>query len=148
MNPEIYTDISVIIGMMPNEMKSKISRKLIEFIESKKSMDYVSSVNPKLPLNEQNLKEETKVLLGIIYRDYLCDEMEKNRLLEEDKKELDKIELEKKEKYNPNDLFQKETTNKLEKVQDFALIEYEESIFKRFFKKIKNILISMSNKND
>lgn len=148
MNPEIYTDISVIIGMMPNEMKSKISRKLIEFIESKKSMDYVSSVNPKLPLNEQNLKEETKVLLGIIYRDYLCDEMEKNRLLEEDKKELDKIELEKKEKYNPNDLFQKETTKKLKKVQEITLIEYEKSIFKRFFKKMKSILISMSKKND
>ena len=58
MRPEIYTDISVIIKMMPDEMKSRISREFIEFIEDKKSMNYLSSINPKVPLGEQILKEE------------------------------------------------------------------------------------------
>ncbi len=146
MRPEIYTDISVIIKMMPDEMKSRISREFIEFIEDKKSMNYLSSINPKVPLGEQILKEETKVLLGIIYRDYLCDKVEKVRLLEKDKQELDRLELEKQQKYNPDNLFKKET--KKENVQETALMKYKESIFKSFFKKLKGIFIRMSNKRN
>ena len=36
MNSEIYVDISVIISMMPTEMKSKISNNFINFIENNK----------------------------------------------------------------------------------------------------------------
>ena len=48
-NSEIYVDISVIISMMPTEMKSKISNSFISFIENNKSNNYVSNINPNIP---------------------------------------------------------------------------------------------------
>ena len=87
-NSEIYVDISVIISMMPTEMKSKISNSFINFIEKKKSNNYVSNINPKIPLKEQKIRKETKELLGIIYRDYLCNDEEKINLLQEEKSDI------------------------------------------------------------
>ena len=57
-NSEIYVDISVIISMMPKEMKSKISNSFINFIENNKSKNYVSNINPKVPLREHNILEK------------------------------------------------------------------------------------------
>lgn len=64
MNSEIYVDISVIISMMPTEMKSKISNNFINFIENNKSNNYISNINPKIPLKEQNIRKETKEIDG------------------------------------------------------------------------------------
>ena len=36
-NSEVYVDISIIINMMPIEMKEKISKSFINFIEKNKS---------------------------------------------------------------------------------------------------------------
>lgn len=90
-NSEIYVDISVIISMMPTGMKSKISNSFINFIENNKSNNYVSNINPNIPLQEQNIRKETKEMLGIIYRDYLCNEEERINLLQEEKRELTKL---------------------------------------------------------
>ena len=68
-NSEVYVDISVIIKMMPTEMREKISKSFINFIEINKSNSYISNINPNIPIREQNIRKETKEMLGIIYRD-------------------------------------------------------------------------------
>ena len=79
-NEEDCSDISIIIGMMPKEMKDKISNNFIDFIENNKSRQYVSNINPNVPINQQEIKKETKEMLGMIYRDYLCLDDERIRL--------------------------------------------------------------------
>lgn len=79
-NEEVCSDISIIIGMMPKEMKDKISNNFIDFIENNKSRQYVSNINPNVPINQQEIKKETKEMLGMIYRDYLCLDDERIRL--------------------------------------------------------------------
>lgn len=142
-NSEIYVDISIIIGMMPTEMKSKISNSFIDFIESNKSNTYVSNINPKIPLREQNIRKETKEMLGIIYRDYLCSNEERIDLLQEENEELAKLEFEKRKLYNPDDIFKKKDLkeNKEENIikKEVAMVEYKESIIKRIITKIKNL---------
>ena len=105
--------------MMPIEMKSKISNSFINFIENNKSNNYVSNINPNIPLKEQNIRKETKEMLGIIYRDYLCNEEERINFLHEEKRELTNLEVEKREIYNPNNIFmkQKEISDKTEELQ-------------------------------
>ena len=142
-NSEIYVDISVIISMMPTEMKSKISNSFINFIENNKSNNYVSNINPNIPLKEQNIRKETKEMLGIIYRDYLCNEEEKINLLQEEKRELTKLEDEKREIYNPDNIFKKNNlkdNNEEKSIKDeVSIVEYKESIIKRIITKIKNL---------
>lgn len=142
-NSEIYVDVSVIISMMPIEMKSKISNSFINFIENNKSNNYVSNINPNIPLKEQNIRKETKEMLGIIYRDYLCNEEERINLLQEEKRELTKLEAEKREIYNPDNIFKKNNLkeNNEEKSikNEVSIVEYKESIIKRIIIKIKKL---------
>lgn len=142
-NSEIYVDISVIISMMPTEMKSKISNSFINFIENNKSNNYVSNINPKIPLKEQIIRKETKEMLGIIYRDYLCNNEERINLLQEEKRELTKLEAEKREIYNSDNIFKKNNlkeNNKENSIKnEVSIVEYKESIIKRIITKIKNL---------
>lgn len=143
-NSKIYADISVIISMMPTEMKSKISNSFINFIENNKSNNYVSNINPKIPLKEQSIRKETKEMLGIIYRDYLCNDEERINLLQEEKRELTKLEAEKREIYNPDNIFKKNNlkeNNKENSIKnEVSIVEYKESIIKRIITKIKNLI--------
>ncbi len=142
-NSEIYVDISVIISMMPIEMKSKISNSFINFIENNKSKNYVSNINPNIPLKEQNIRKETKEMLGIIYRDYLCNKEERINLLQEEKRELTKLEIERREVYNPDNIFKKnnlkENNDEKSIKNESSIVEYKESIIKRIITKIKNL---------
>ena len=142
-NSEIYVDISVIISMMPTEMKSKISNSFINFIENNKSNNYVSNINPKIPLRQQNIRKETKEMLGIIYRDYLCDDEERINLLQEEKRELTKLEAEKREINNLDNIFKKnnlkENNEENSIKNEVSIVEYKESIIKRIITKIKNL---------
>lgn len=142
-NSEIYVDISVIISMMPKEMKSKISNSFINFIENNKSKNYVSNINPKVPLREQYIRKETKEMLGIIYRDYLCNDEERINLIHQEKRELEEIETEKREKYNPDNIFKKNNINENDKGKstktEVSIVEYKESIIKRIIIKIKKL---------
>ena len=130
-NSEVYVDISIIIKMMPIEMREKISKSFINFIEKNKSNNYVSNINPKIPIREQNIRKETKEMLGIIYRDYLCSNEEHDELIKQEEQEIKQYEEELRQKYNPNDLFknkQKEYNYEKEKV-NVAMAEYKKETF-------------------
>lgn len=49
--------------------------------------------------------KETKIILSLIYRSYLCDIDTKKKLLQQDSKELNKIKEENKKKYNTKTMF-------------------------------------------
>lgn len=70
---KVFTDISIIIGMMPEILKEKIDYKFIKIIEKYKDKEYKSNINPKIPLKNQELNHDTKVLLALIYKQFLCE---------------------------------------------------------------------------
>lgn len=129
---------------MPSQMQDKISQKLKDFIENNKAENYSSNINPIVPLKDQSLEKETKAMLGIIYRDYLCSGEQRKKLIENEKIEIEEYERELREKYNPDNLFKKH--NKEPQIAEdiipsnnVTMIDYKESFFKRLINKIKNI---------
>lgn len=142
-NSEVYVDISIIIKMMPEEMRNKLSKKFIEFIENNKSTNYNSNINPEIPLKEQELRQETKEMLGIIYRDYLCSKEERARLIREEEIELEHIEEEKRKQYDPDNIFKRDNRNLEEKekpdLKEYNVITYKEPLIKRILNKLKSI---------
>ena len=137
------TDISIIISMMPSQMQYKISQKLKDFIENNKAENYSSNINPTVPLKEQILKKATKAMLGIIYRDYLCSEEQRRKLLENEKTEIEEYERELREKYNPDNLFKNKTKEVEEEIatSETALTDYKEG----FFSRLKNLIYRLFN---
>lgn len=130
-NEEVCSDISIIIGMMPKEMKDKISNNFIDFIENNKSRQYVSNINPNVPINQQEIKKETKEMLGMIYRDYLCLDDERIRLQEEDRNEIKKSYNKLQEKYQRDNLFIKEKR---------LVVVTKEKWYKKIFRVLKKFL--------
>ena len=135
-NEEVCSDISIIIGMMPKEMKDKISNNFIDFIENNKSRQYVSNINPNVPINQQEIKKETKEMLGMIYRDYLCLDDERIRLQEEDRNEIKKSYNKLQEKYQRDNLFIKEKKEKEKRL----VVVTKEKWYKKIFRVLKKFI--------
>ncbi len=143
-NSEVYSDISIIISMMPVEMRKKISNSFINFIENNKSNNYVSNINPKIPIKEQNIRKETKEILGIIYRDYLCTYEERNNLIREEQKEIRQFEEKLRQKYNLDDIFKnksKKDEKNIQFVNEKRITIIEEKWYKKVWKFLTKLFI-------
>lgn len=144
---EAFTEVNEIIKLMPNELVNKIPSKFREMIEEDRDKEY----NPNIqePLEKQKLKNETIIILGLIYRDFLCSEEERKKLQEKDARELQevqqKLEEEIRQKYNPDDIFKNK--NKIEEQrtqQENGLIVVQEE---KWYRKIFNIIKKLFKKN-
>ena len=125
-------EFNIILNLMGQDYINKLPNKLLSFIQNNMDDSYISDINVNTPLNEQVLKDDTKVLLSLIYRNYWCDEETKKELLEEDAYIEQEHEKEKYEKYNPDNVFKNKTQNIISEepiAENTSLVEYKESIF-------------------
>ena len=128
---EAFAEVDEILKMMPIDLLSKIPAKFRQVISENKSKDYI--VNIQEPLEEEQLKEETIVILGLIYRDFLASPEEREELQLRDAEELKRIEQEMQEKYDILNIFEKRKNNKIEDNEQNStdLIIYKEQRFIR-----------------
>lgn len=74
---EAFTEVEEVLKLMPIDLVSRIPAQLRQTISENKATNYKIVI--KEPLEEQKLKKETIVILGLIYRDFLASpEKEKN----------------------------------------------------------------------
>lgn len=142
---ESFAEVNEIIKLMPKELTDKIPNKFKYMLEKEKDKEYKANIYE--PLEECKLKDETIIILGLIYRDFLCDPEERKRLQEKDAKELQEvkqeIEAELREKYNPDDIFKKKRQEKEEQElqteeKSIAVID-EQKWYQKIFNIIKGI---------
>lgn len=138
---EAFVEVDEIIKLMPIDISSRIPIKFRQVISENKAKDYLVKIQE--PLENQKLKKETIVILGLIYRDFLCTPEEREKLQLKDAEELKEIEEQMQEQYNVNKIFEKrkgqsKNENYIDNQTD--LIVYKEPGFiKRFFNLIKGI---------
>ena len=126
---------------MPQELLNKIPIKFYEMIKEERDTEYIANI--KEPLEKQKLKNETIIILGLIYRDFLCSPEEKKRLQEKDAMQLQEIEKaledEIRQKYNPDDIFKNKINKQRPQKEENALIVVEEKWYKKIFNIIKSL---------
>ena len=137
-----YSEVCTILNMLEDEYKERVPKNVINFFEEERNKEYNPIINVNIPLEKQNLRRKTIVLLAILNLNYWCDsEEEKQEILDsfsknEELKRLKEKELT--ENYNINNLFNKieNTENKTE----VSLIEYKEQNFiQKIISKIKSL---------
>ncbi len=138
-----FSEVYEIILHMDKELVNKIPQKFISFIKQNKKDDYVTNIDYTKNINEQELQKGTRVILSIIYRDYLCSDEKKKELMQNDNIELRKIEEELREKYNIDNLF-KRKNNKLE-VEEKQLIV---NIQKKWYQKVWEFVNKLFKRKD
>lgn len=97
---QAFTEISVMLNHMDNEIINKIPKSFILFIEKNKDLKYKVNIDWSKKINDQPLLKETRIILALLYRDYICSLEEKNKLLKLDYKELKIQELVRNKKYD------------------------------------------------
>ena len=147
---EAFTEVNEIIKMMPIELVNKIPSKFREMIEEEKDNNYIPDI--KEPIEKCKLKNETIIILGLIYRDFICSPDERKKLQEKDARELQKvkkdIEEEMREKYNPDDIFKKKNQNNMEesnaKEENTSMVVVQEE---KWYEKIFNLIKRIFKRN-
>ena len=131
---EAFYEVNEILNLIPKELVEKIPNSFLEIIKENKANNYYKEI--KGLDNLEILKKETIVLLGLIYRDFLCTEEERQDIIRKEKKAAA-------EKYNYDNLFKKinyaKSNEQLKNVQSKSLIEVKNKWYVNiidFFKKI------------
>ena len=78
-----YSEIDEFLGLLSEEQRNKIPKKLREFFKEEKDQEYKKGINPNIAIKNQDLKEETLGIIALLNLQYWCeDENEKQRLKE------------------------------------------------------------------
>lgn len=136
---EAFSEVEQILNLMPTNLSDKIPLGFKKIVSAEKSKTYYPKISE--PIEEYALKEETTVILAVIYRDFLCTKQEKEKLIERDSNKLLEFEKELREKYNPDDIFKnkKEVRNE-EQIEEKSLtVVQEEKWYQKIFNIIKNL---------
>ena len=103
---EAFYEVDEVLKLMPIDLRSKIPVQFRQVISENKAKNYKKDIHE--PLKEQELKKETVIILGLIYRDFLASPEEKERLQKQDSEEIQKIEQEVQEQYENQLIIYKE----------------------------------------
>lgn len=99
-------EVDYIIQNLPLGIQKKIPNDFRKCIIENMNESYVpNAFDENKPLEEQNILDETKLILATIYRNYIVSNEERNNLIIEENKIKQKLEEKKREIYNPNSLF-------------------------------------------
>lgn len=137
-----FSEVEQIIKLMPESLQNKIPDRFKNIIFTEKSQAYIPNI--KEPFEQCNIMEETKIILAVIYRDFLCSEEEKKEIKLKDSQKLMEYEKELREKYNPDDIFKNKKNNQIKieetQLEETAMVEYKEKNFlQKLFDKIKHL---------
>lgn len=140
---EVLTVLSCFSNDLIEKIPNKFLKKLSELAADSKADFYIDT---EKNLSEQNISEESKDLISLIYYNFIADKDEKNELLKIWNENENKYQENLREIYNPDNIFQSRM-NKTSKIEDtslsnnIAMIKYKkETIFDKiisFIKKIK-----------
>lgn len=140
--PKAYKEVIEILNYVPKESIDKIPETMLEVFQTKMDKNWDFKVDINKSFEEQDLLDETKAIFANIFRDYWATPYQKERIEAKEKYDRQKIEEEKEEKYNPNDLFKKkkiETDEESEKTEEISNLPIEVKK-EKFYEKIINFL--------
>ena len=83
-------EVYKILENTDEEIKNKIPEKFIKFVKENMDTNYKFELEKGKELVRQNLKSETKQIIALIYKYYICDEEERKKIVEKEKIDIRK----------------------------------------------------------
>lgn len=140
-----FAEVYEILNLLDKEEYKKIPQNVINAIETNRNYEYNYHINNEIELCKQPMLPETKAILYNIFRDYLSTQNQRQKIVEMQNIEREKLEETKRARYNSKNIFKgrEENTNKMynidTKICNQIIIEKKESFIKQLIRKIKNI---------
>ena len=102
-----YTEVLEIISHFSEEEYKKIPKEKIEFYEKNKDKEYKFKIDSNVDISNQKISQEANAIIILLYREYFATEKQKKILKEILQLNQEKAEIEKKKRYNSNNIFNK-----------------------------------------
>lgn len=138
-----FTEVYYILQNTERELVNKIPLKFVNFLKDNMNSSYIPNIKTDVPINQQNILEETEAILSLIYRSYWATDEEKKEFAINDKKDFINNEILKKENYKGKDIYNlfknKENLNDIVLLDSLVTIK-KENFIKKIFNKILKIL--------
>ena len=143
--PKAYKEVLEVLKYVPQESVDKIPEEMLNMFKLKMDESWYFKIDENKPFEEQNLLDETKAIFANIFRDYWATPYQREKIEAREKYELEKIEEEKREKYNPDDIFKNKEVQKVEEetqdIENNLPVEVKrEKFFERLIGFIKRFL--------
>lgn len=101
-----YAEVDYIIHHMNEKYIKKIPEKLLNFFSTIKDPEHKVYVDPRVPLQNQNLKKYTLELIALLHLKYWCEDEERRKELYTKMVEnQQKLDEQMREKYNIDNMF-------------------------------------------
>lgn len=136
-----YREVVTILSYVPEEDLQKIPREKIDFYINNMDKNYEYKIDEDKEFEEQEMSEITKAVLANIFRDYWATPYQKERIEAKEKYDLEKLEEEKKEKYNPDNIFKNRQHVEINTNSNLPIEVKKENFFKKLINFIKRIII-------
>ena len=158
-----YKEIVEILKYIPEESVNKIPKDMRDMFEAEQLKTYNFQIDTEKTFEEQELLEETKAILANIFRDYWATDYQKARIIEKENQDREEWEKQKREKYNPNDIFKNRNTSTIttsnnndisQDIQEQLNEEYnknlpievkKQNIFQRLVSFVKKLVLKVNN---
>ena len=138
-----FAEVYEILNLLDKEEYKKIPQDVINVIETNRNCEYNYHINNEIELCKQPMLTETKAILYNIFRDYLSTQNQRQKIIEIQNIEREKLEETKRARYNSKDIFKRREENKMynidTKICNQIIIEKKESFIKKLIRKLKNI---------
>lgn len=139
-----YREVFEILKYIPKADYDKIPNEKIELYKTMQDKSYNFKYNPSKTLDEQNVSKRAKAIIGLLFRDYWATDTQREKIIAKQKYERQRIEQEKAQNYQYEDLFKKnkvetQQTEIKDNIENVSLVEYKESVFTKILNKIKSI---------
>lgn len=129
-----YSEVLEILKHIPLQDYKKIPEDKIKLFKENAKKDYRFEYNPNISLKEQNVSKRGRAIIAVLYRDYWSTDIQRQKIINKQKKDRLELEEVKKQKYNTDVLFTNKETKTSISENSVSMVEYKESILT----KIKN----------
>lgn len=135
-----FSEVDTILEYSSEEIRNKVPDKFRQLIKNNKDNNYKLILDEHKKLNDQELLIETREILSLIYRDYLCSEDERKELIKINNQKLEEIN----EEYDIQNIFDKRK-NKVSTEDDInketlPVVINEEKWYKKIFNFIRKLI--------
>lgn len=138
-----YSEVLEILKHIPLQDYNKIPEDKIKIFKENAKKDYEFEYNPNISLKEQNVSKRGRAIIAILFRDYWCTDIQREKIISKQNKDRIEFEEAKKQKYNSDNLFKEkmDTSKRIKETitEEVDIVEYKESIFRKIWNKILNI---------
>lgn len=136
-----FSEVYDILQHLNTKLYEKIPQSFIEFIDENRNKEYKVNIDYTKSINSQKLQKNTRIILSLIYRDYLCTNEQKEQLIDSDKIELQKQREILNNQLNLDKIFHKRSDlTEMPKEEKVSMIVYKKSLFHKIINKISKIL--------